>query len=258
MTASPVQAHQTVSQFSLGADASVGGKVVITASDSIVKTLGAQRVIPQPESTIVTAGGMKYVFPAGDPPGEVDFELEPGTPGRLSVHAAGTGAPRGHAQGRGDALMSMVLHAVSGYIFLTLMVRVLTRRPGAQMTQLEFVFVFLMGGIIILSTVGKDHSVTNCTCAVLTVGCMHRITSSLKIRYPKFGLLVDGTPLVLVRKGKWQQNVMAGMRLAPEDVMATARTKGIRSFDEIEYAVLERNGGISIIKKGQQNDGDQR
>jgi uncharacterized membrane protein YcaP (DUF421 family) len=145
--------------------------------------------------------------------------------------------------------MSMVLHAAFGYLFLTAMVRVLIRRPGAQMTQLEFVFVFLMGGIIILSTVGKDHSVTNCTCAVLAVGSMHRIISYLKIRHPKFGAFVDGTPLVLVRQGEWQQDTMAGMRLAPEDVMAAARTKGIRSFDDIEYAILERNGGISVIKK---------
>jgi uncharacterized membrane protein YcaP (DUF421 family) len=151
--------------------------------------------------------------------------------------------------------MSMVLHAVLGYIFLTAMVRVLIRRPGAQMTQLEFVLVFLMGGIIILSTVGQDHSLTNCTCAVLAVGCMHRFISSLKIRYPKFGELVDGTPLVLVRKGEWQQATMAGMRLAPEDVMAAARTKGIRSFDDIEYAVLERNGGISVIEKEKSGDG---
>jgi uncharacterized membrane protein YcaP (DUF421 family) len=149
--------------------------------------------------------------------------------------------------------MSMVLHAVLGYIFLTVMVRVLIRRPGAQMTQLEFVLVFLMGGVIILSTVEKDHSLTNCTCAVLAVGCMHRVTSSLKIRYPKFAELLDGTPLVLVRKGEWQQDTMAGMRLAPEDVMAAARTKGIRSFDDIEYAILERNGGISVIEKEQED-----
>ncbi|WP_244501977.1 DUF421 domain-containing protein [Terriglobus roseus] len=117
------------------------------------------------------------------------------------------------------------------------------------MTQLEFVLVFLMGGVIILSTVGKDHSVTNCTCAVLAVGCLHRVTSGLKIRYPRFGALIDGTPLLLVRQGQWQQETMNGMRMAPEDVMAAARTKGIRSIDDIEYAVLERNGGISVIEK---------
>jgi len=145
--------------------------------------------------------------------------------------------------------MSMILHAVFGYIFLTLMVRVLTRRPGAQMTQFEFVLVFLMGGIIILSTVGKDHSVTNCTCAVIAVASMHRVTATLKLRYPRLGAILDGTPLVLVREGKWKNDIMQGMRLAPEDVMAASRTKGFRSFDQIDDAILERNGGISIIEK---------
>ena len=153
--------------------------------------------------------------------------------------------------------MSTIIHAVVGYIFLTLMVRVLTRRPGAQMTQLEFVLVFLMGGIIILSTVGKDHSVTNCTCAVLAVGCMHRMVSSFKIRYPRFGALVDGTPLVLFRNGQWEQQTMDGMHLAPEDVLASARTKGIGSFEGIEYAILERNGGISVIEK-EDKEGDSK
>ena len=145
--------------------------------------------------------------------------------------------------------MATIIHAVLGYIFLTIIVRVLTRRPGAQMTLFEFVLVFLMGGVIILSTVGNDRSVVNCTCAVIAVASMHRLTSWMKLRFPKFGEVLDGTPLVLVRQGKWQENVMRGMRLAPEDVMASARLNGLRTFEQIEYAVLERNGGISIVKK---------
>ena len=145
--------------------------------------------------------------------------------------------------------MATIVHAVLGYIFLTVIVRVLTRRPGAQMTLFEFVLVFLMGGVIILSTVGNDRSVTNCTCAVIAVALMHRTISWLKVHNPKFGELLDGTPLVLVRKGEWQEPVLKGMRLDPEDVMASARLNGLRTFDQIDYAILERNGGISIVKK---------
>jgi len=150
--------------------------------------------------------------------------------------------------------VATIIHAVLGYIVLTLVVRMLTRRPGAQLTLFEFVLVFLIGGVIILSTVGNDRSVTNCTCAVLTVGCIHRFVSGLKLRYPKFGIWLDGTPLVLVRKGEWKEGVMTGMRLAPEDVMASARLNGLRTFEEIDYAILERNGGISIIKKEKEDD----
>ena len=148
--------------------------------------------------------------------------------------------------------MYTIIHAIVGYFFLLLTVRVLSRRPGAQMTPFEFVLIFLIGGIIILSTVGDDPSSTNCFCAVLTVGMMHRLVTRLKLRFPRFGALVDGTPLVLLRDGEWQTGIMGKMRLQDTDIMAVARTKSVKTLAEIDYAVLERNGAISIAKKTDQ------
>ena len=145
--------------------------------------------------------------------------------------------------------MATILHCIAGYFFLLLTVRVLTRRPGAQMTLFEFVIVFLIGGVIILATVGNDRSMTNCTLAVITVGLLHRGVSAAKIKWPQLASVIDGKPILLFRRGEWQQAAMSGSKLAPEDVLASARTKGMASLDQIEYAVLERNGGISIIQK---------
>ncbi len=144
--------------------------------------------------------------------------------------------------------MYTIIHAIIGYFFLLLVVRVLSRRPGAQMTPFEFVLIFLIGGVVILTTVGNDRSETNSVCAVLTVGLMHRSVSWLKTRFPRFGVLVDGTPLVVLKHGQWQSEAMEKMRLDDMDVMAAARTKGVKTLAQIKYAILERNGGISIIK----------
>lgn len=145
--------------------------------------------------------------------------------------------------------MYTIIHAIIGYFFLLLTVRILSRRPGAQMTPFEFVLIFLIGGIIILSTLGNDLSETGSVCTVITIGLMHGLVAYLKQRFPKFGVLVDGTPLVLLKDGAWQSDVMRRMRIDEMDVMAAARKKGVRTLDGIKYAVLERNGGISIIKK---------
>lgn len=147
--------------------------------------------------------------------------------------------------------MSTVLHAVIGYIFLVLIVRALSRRPGAQMTPFEFVIIFLIGGVIILTTVGNDRSETNSVCAVISIGLMHRAFSWLMIRYPKFGEFIEGTPLIILKNGEWQMETMEKMRLQDMDVMAAARAKGVKTLDQIKYAILERNGGISIIKKSE-------
>ena len=145
--------------------------------------------------------------------------------------------------------MYTIFHAIAGYFFLLLTIRVLTRRPGAQMTPFEFVVVFLIGGVIILATVGNDRSETNSVCAVITVGLMHRLVSTVKQRYRRLGAIIDGTPLVLLKNDQWQTEVMDKARLDDTDVMAAARAKGVKTLDQINYAILERNGAITIIKK---------
>jgi len=144
--------------------------------------------------------------------------------------------------------MMTIVNAIAGYFFLMLTVRLLTRRPGAQMTMFEFVIVFLIGGVVILATVGNDRSITNCGMAILTVGLLHNFVAWVKARSPRFGAIVDGTPLVLLKDGAWVDEVMLGMKMAPEDIMAAARNKGIKSIFDVKYAILERNGTISIIK----------
>ena len=143
--------------------------------------------------------------------------------------------------------MAPVVHAIIGYFVLLFTVRVLARRPGGQLTLFEFVIIFLIGGVAIASTVGADHSMTNCGAGILAVGLMHRLVSWLKGRSERFAAIIDGTPLVLLKEGEWQLETMRGMRIDPEDVMAAARAKLVRSIFDVKYAILERNGTISII-----------
>ena len=145
--------------------------------------------------------------------------------------------------------MYTIIHAILGYFFLLLSVRVLTRRPGAQLTPFEFVIVFLIGGVIILTTVGDDKSVTNCVCAIITVVLLHQSVSWLRGRYKWVGAVVDGMPLVLLADGNWHREAMDQAHIEDADVMASARTKGVQDLSGIKYAILERNGAISIVKK---------
>lgn len=145
--------------------------------------------------------------------------------------------------------MHTIIHAIVSYLFLLLTVRALSRRPGAQMTPVSFVLIFLIGGVGILATVGDDRSETNSVCAVMAVALLHRTIAGLKQRYPRIAAMVDGTPLVILKDGQWQAETMRVMRIEDDDVMAAARTKGMKTLDEIKYAILERNGALSVIKK---------
>ena len=145
--------------------------------------------------------------------------------------------------------MTAVFRAIFGYCFLVLMVRIAGRRPGKQITPYEFVFIFFIGGLTLTPMVGNDRSLINALIEIITIALSHFAFAWLKQRYSGFARIIDGTPLVLLNKGQWEVDTMKKMLLQDDDVMAIARDKGLSSLEQIEYAVLERNGEITIIQK---------
>lgn len=143
--------------------------------------------------------------------------------------------------------MGGVLRGMFGYCFLVFMVRIAGRRPGKQMAPFEFVLIFFMGGVTLTPMVGDDQSLTNALLTITAIAVTHFAISWFKQRSPTFGRIVDGTPLILLKKGEWQVDTMRRMRIQDDDVMSMARDQGIKSLEEIDYAILERNGEISII-----------
>ena len=147
--------------------------------------------------------------------------------------------------------MSAVLRAIWGYAFLVFIVRIAGRRPGRQITPFEYVLVFFLGGITLTGMVADDKSLVNALYQIITVGLMHTMFLLLRSKFPRFALWMDGTPLVLLEKGQWRTHTLIKMRVQDDDVMAAARNLGVMSLDKIEYAVLERNGEISVIPREQ-------
>ena len=142
--------------------------------------------------------------------------------------------------------MAAIVRAAFGYFLLVFLVRIVGRRPGKQMNPFEFVLIFFIGGLTLTFVVADDRSLTNAFTQTMTIGLAHYFLVILRQRSPWMAKFLDGTPLVLLSKGRWHEEAMHGMSIEPEDVMTAARDKGIASLDGIEYAVLERNGEITI------------
>ena len=70
-----------IMQVSFGPSAIRNGEIKLFASESIVKQLGNQRIIPSPQSTKIGDGGLTYTFPASTVPASIEFALQPSGPG---------------------------------------------------------------------------------------------------------------------------------------------------------------------------------
>jgi uncharacterized membrane protein YcaP (DUF421 family) len=145
--------------------------------------------------------------------------------------------------------MGTILRAAAAYCFLFIVLRIIGRRSIAQTTPVELIVIFLFGGITIQAVVSDDRSLVNAFLGVITIGLMHVIVAALKQRDPGFRRWADGTPIVVFDGGKWIRQPMDALQIQEQDVMAAARDKGIQRAEDIQYAIVERNGRISIVQK---------
>jgi uncharacterized membrane protein YcaP (DUF421 family) len=143
--------------------------------------------------------------------------------------------------------MTDVLSAAAAYWILLFSVRVIGRRTASQMTPFDLVVLFLFAGTTITAVLNQDRSLTGAFTVICTIGLMHILVSELKSRFPAFGRVVDGTPVVLFEHGRWHKERMKRLRLQSSDVMAAARQRGLQRLEQVRYAVCERDGKISIV-----------
>ncbi len=117
------------------------------------------------------------------------------------------------------------------------------------MTPFEFVLIFFIGGLMLTAMVGDEASFTNALIQIMTIAFLHSCLAWLRTRSSRFAVITDGTPLVLWRQKKPSVEIVEGSRMSVDDIMASARDSGLKDLDHVEYAILERNGQITIIPR---------
>lgn len=141
-----------------------------------------------------------------------------------------------------------VVRALFGYFTLVFIVRVVGRRPGKQLTPIEFVLIFFLGGLMLTGVVGEEPSLINAICQIFAIACGHWFLVWLRSRSSRIARLLDGTPLTLVENGQLRDDTLRHMGVSSADIMAVARDGGLTSLSDIRAATLERNGEISMLE----------
>jgi uncharacterized membrane protein YcaP (DUF421 family) len=146
--------------------------------------------------------------------------------------------------------MDSVLRAAAIYLFLLALFRIAGKRTLSETTTLDFVLLLIIGEATQQALLGEDFSLTNAFLVILTLIGIDIAMSLLQQRWPRWERWLEGEPLVIVDQGQPLRERMKRMRVSEEDVLTAARERqGLARMDQIQYAVLERSGGISIIPK---------
>jgi uncharacterized membrane protein YcaP (DUF421 family) len=147
--------------------------------------------------------------------------------------------------------MDSVLRAVAIYAILLIVFRIAGKRALSQITTFDFVLILVIGEATQQALLGSDFSITNAALVIVTLLGLDIGLSLLVSAVPALQPLVEDVPLVIVEDGRLLKDRLRRSRVDASDILEEARRlQGLERMEQIKYAVLERNGGISIIPKG--------
>lgn len=146
--------------------------------------------------------------------------------------------------------MEAVIRAAAIYLFLMLLFRISGRRPLSEMTSFDLVLLLVIGEAVGEALSGTDPSLVHGFVVVTTLVVIELAFAWLKQRSPVADRLLDDVPLVLVEHGQILEDRMKRNHVDEGDLLEAARSlHGLENLDQVKYAVLERNGSISVIPK---------
>ena len=146
--------------------------------------------------------------------------------------------------------MDAVIRATVIYLFLLLMFRLIGNRPMAQVTVFDLVLLMIIGESTQQALIGDNFSITNALVLITTLLTLEVIFTIASRRSDLVKRIVDGGPVIVIDQGKMLEDRMHHCGIDESDVMEAARRqRGLERLEQIKYAVVERDGTVSIIAR---------
>lgn len=144
-----------------------------------------------------------------------------------------------------------LIRAVIIYVITVCSIRFMGKRQIGELQPSELVTTILISEIATIPIQDNSLPVLNSAAALIVLVCFEVISSVISMKSYKCRRLLDGNPVVIIRDGVIDQNQMKKLRITTDDLLCEMRQKDIFSVEEIEYAVFETNGKLSILTRAQ-------
>ena len=141
----------------------------------------------------------------------------------------------------------IIFSSVAVYFFIILAIRLFGKKELAQLSVYDLVFILLISNAVQNAMVGPDSTLLGGLVAAASLFVFNYILKQLQIRFPKFGKAIQGEAVMLVFKGKILSSNLKNAGITEDELMEVIREHGVASVAEVDLAVLEVDGNISVL-----------
>ena len=145
--------------------------------------------------------------------------------------------------------MDLVIRATVVFLFIFLITRIAGRRELSSMQPFDLILLVVIGDLVQQGITQSDESVTGTLIVISTITLLSVFVSWISFRSGRLRLITEGESIILVEDGEPIERNLRRERLTRWDLEEEARRQQVSSLGDIRWAILERDGSISVIPK---------
>jgi uncharacterized membrane protein YcaP (DUF421 family) len=142
-----------------------------------------------------------------------------------------------------------VLRSVVVYLFVLLAFRFTGKRQVGQLTPFDLVVLLIISNVVQNAVIGPDNSLGGGLLGAAVILGLNYLVVELTFRSKRVRRLLEATPTLLIHNGHILYRNLEKERITLDDLHAALRRSGVAGPDHVRVAVLEENGGISVIPR---------
>lgn len=144
-------------------------------------------------------------------------------------------------------MLTVLIRSVVLYLCIMLFMRLMGKRQLGELQPAELVISVLISNIVSLPVEDPNVPLLMGIIPVAMLVGLELIVSVLSLRFRSIRTLMGGNPVVIIHNGVIDQGALKNLRFSIDDLMESLRSQGIFDLSQIQYAIVETNGTVSIL-----------
>lgn len=145
-------------------------------------------------------------------------------------------------------ILNAIFRTVFFYFFVVIAYRIMGKREISQLQVIDLIVSILMAELIAISIENINEPITLAIFPIIALVILEVILAKFSLKSKKFNETMTGKPSMLIINGKINFKELIKNRYTLNDLLLELRQNSIKSISDVEYAVLEANGKLSVFK----------
>jgi uncharacterized membrane protein YcaP (DUF421 family) len=149
----------------------------------------------------------------------------------------------------GIPLWELVLRSAVVYVFLIVLLRLTGKRQIGQLAPFDLVLLLVLSNAVQNSMNGGDNSLVGGLVSATTLIAVNYAIGQATFRNKRLEALIEGRPELIIHNGRVFEDAMRNAKLTHHELTAALRQAGCTCAEEVQAAILENNGSISVVRR---------